>query len=61
MDQPFDCHAGPAMSLALRLFDEFKQFDASSPLIVEGLTLSCSVSVTGRRAARRLCRGGCGT
>ncbi len=39
LDQPFDCHAGPAMSLALRLFDEFKQFDASSPLIVEGLTL----------------------
>jgi AraC family transcriptional regulator len=39
LDQPFDCQGGPAMSLALRAFDEFQHFDASSPLIVEGLTL----------------------
>ncbi len=38
-DRPYDCAGGPAVGLALRLFDEFENFDASSPLMVEGLTL----------------------
>ena len=38
-ERPFDCDAGPAVGLAVRLLDEFAHFDASSPLIVEGLTL----------------------
>jgi AraC family transcriptional regulator len=37
--RPFDSSGGPAVGLALRLFEEFENFDASSPLIVEGLTL----------------------
>jgi AraC-like DNA-binding protein len=39
LDQPFECHAGPAVGLAVRILDEFDYFDASSPLIVEGLML----------------------
>jgi AraC family transcriptional regulator len=38
-NRPFDCTGGPAAGLAVRLFDEFENFDASSLLIVEGLTL----------------------
>lgn len=38
-DRPFESTGGQAAGLALRLFDEFENFDASSPLIVEGLTL----------------------
>lgn len=39
LSEPFDCHAGPAVGLAVRILDEFNCFDASSPLIIEGLTL----------------------
>jgi AraC family transcriptional regulator len=39
LDQPFETHGGSAVSLAVRLCDEFEHFDRSSPLIVEGLTL----------------------
>jgi AraC-like DNA-binding protein len=39
LTRPFDCNAGHAMGLALRLLDEFENFDTSSPLIVDGLTL----------------------
>jgi AraC family transcriptional regulator len=39
LNRPFDCTAGPAVGLALRLLDEFENFDASSPLVVDGLTL----------------------
>ena len=39
LNRPFDCTAGPAVGLALRLLDEFENFDVSSPLIVDGLTL----------------------
>jgi AraC family transcriptional regulator len=39
LERPFDCDAGPAVGLAVRLLDEFEHFDASSPLIVEGLML----------------------
>jgi AraC family transcriptional regulator len=38
-NRPFDCTGGPAAGLAVRLFDEFENFDTSSPLIIEGLTL----------------------
>jgi hypothetical protein len=36
LSEPFDCHAGPAVGLAVRILDEFNCFDASSPLIIEG-------------------------
>jgi AraC family transcriptional regulator len=39
LDQPFDCRGGPLVGLAARLLDEFEHPDASSPLIIEGLTL----------------------
>jgi AraC family transcriptional regulator len=39
LSDPFDCHAGPMLGLAVRILDEFENFDASSPLIVEGLLL----------------------
>ncbi|HET6326930.1 MAG TPA: AraC family transcriptional regulator [Planctomycetaceae bacterium] len=39
LSRPFDCQAGPALGLAVRILDEFEHFDASSPLIVEGLML----------------------
>lgn len=39
LNGPFDCTAGPAIGVALRLLDEFENFDASSSLIVDGLTL----------------------
>ena len=39
LEQPFDCQSGVPLYVSHRLFDEFKHFDASSPLIVEGLTL----------------------
>jgi AraC family transcriptional regulator len=39
LSRPFDCNAGPAVGLAVRILDEFEHFDASSPLIVEGLML----------------------
>jgi AraC family transcriptional regulator len=39
LDQPFDSGGGPMVRLAVQLLDEFKRPDASSPLIIEGLTL----------------------
>jgi AraC family transcriptional regulator len=39
LDQPFESSVASILCLASRVFDEFKHFDASSPLIVEGLTL----------------------
>jgi AraC family transcriptional regulator len=39
LSRPFDCNAGPAVGLAVRILDEFEHYDASSPLIVEGLML----------------------
>jgi AraC family transcriptional regulator len=39
LDQPFDSRGGPLVGLAVRLLDEFEHPDASSPLIIEGLTL----------------------
>jgi AraC family transcriptional regulator len=39
LDQPFDSRSGPLVALALRLLDEFEHPDASSPLLIEGLTL----------------------
>jgi AraC family transcriptional regulator len=39
LDEPFECQAGPAVGLAVRILDEFEHFDSSSPLIVEGLML----------------------
>jgi AraC family transcriptional regulator len=60
IDGPFDCSAGPAVSAALRLFDEFEQFDASSPLIVEGLTLEllgiCDRQTRGEKSLPRWLR-----
>jgi AraC family transcriptional regulator len=38
-DQPFDTRGGPLLGPAVRLLDEFDHPDASSPLIIEGLTL----------------------
>jgi AraC-like DNA-binding protein len=37
--QPFDFRGGPLVGLALRLREEFERPDASSALIIEGLTL----------------------
>src|SRR5262245_8506214 len=39
LDQAFDSHGGPLVGQAVRLFDEFEHPDASSPLIIEWLTL----------------------
>jgi AraC family transcriptional regulator len=39
LDRPFDAQGGPAVALAVRLFDEFEHLDASSSLIIEGLIL----------------------
>jgi AraC family transcriptional regulator len=39
LHQPFEYHGGPLVGLAVRLHDEFERPDASSPLIIEGLTL----------------------
>jgi AraC family transcriptional regulator len=39
LDKPFDSRDGPLVGLAIRLLDEFTHPDASSPLIIEGLTL----------------------
>jgi AraC family transcriptional regulator len=39
LDRPFDAQGGPAVGLAVRLFDEFEHLDASSPLVIEGLML----------------------
>jgi AraC family transcriptional regulator len=60
LDAPFDCQAGPAVTLALRMLDEFDRFDASSPLIVEGMTLEllgvCDRQVGGESAPPRWLR-----
>jgi AraC family transcriptional regulator len=39
VDQPFETRGGPLVGLAVRLLDEFDHPDASSALIIEGLTL----------------------
>ncbi len=39
LEQPSDFSSGPLVGLAVRLLDEFEHTDASSPLIIEGLTL----------------------
>jgi AraC family transcriptional regulator len=39
LGRPFDSRGGSPVGLAMRLFDEFEHPDASSPLLVEGLTL----------------------
>jgi AraC family transcriptional regulator len=39
LDQPFDTRGGPSVGVAVRLFDEFMHFDASSQLIIEGLMI----------------------
>jgi AraC family transcriptional regulator len=57
LDQPFDSNAGPAPGLAVRILDEFEHFDASSPLIVEGLMLQllgvCDRGLRGESVAPR--------
>jgi AraC family transcriptional regulator len=61
LDQPFDCCAGPAVGLAVRVLDEFEHFDASSPLIVEGLMLQllgvCDRQARGASSVPRWLRG----
>jgi AraC-like DNA-binding protein len=61
LDQPFDCSAGPVVGLAFRVLDEFEHFDASSPLIVEGLMLellgACDRQARGNGAVPRWLRG----
>jgi AraC family transcriptional regulator len=39
LDRPFDTRDAPLVGLAVRLFHEFANPDAASPLIIEGLTL----------------------
>jgi AraC family transcriptional regulator len=57
LGQPFDCRGGPLLGLAIRLLDEFEHADASSALIVEGLTLEllglCIREARSGRAAPR--------
>lgn len=61
LDQPFDCSAGPVVGLAVRVLDEFEHFDASSPLIVEGLMLEllgvCDRQARGAGTVPRWLRG----
>jgi AraC family transcriptional regulator len=60
LDQPFDCSAGPAVGLAVRILDEFEHFDASSALIVEGMMLEllgvCDRQARGEAAPPRWLR-----
>jgi AraC family transcriptional regulator len=57
LDQPFDSRGGPLVGLAVRLLDELEHPDASSPLIIEGLTLElfglCAREARGGLAAPR--------
>jgi AraC family transcriptional regulator len=57
LDQPFASDSGPLMGPAVRMLDEFQRPDASSPLIIEGLTLEllglCTREVRGVPAAPR--------
>jgi AraC family transcriptional regulator len=60
LDQPFECNAGPAVGLAVRILDEFEHFDASSSLIVEGMMLEllgvCDRQARGNAAPPRWLR-----
>jgi AraC family transcriptional regulator len=49
LNEPFESNGGPLTGIALRLFDEFKRPDASSPLIIEGLALEL-MGVSSREA-----------
>jgi AraC family transcriptional regulator len=57
LNEPFESNGGPLAGIALRLLDEFERPDASSPLIVEGLTLElmglCSRERRGETTAPR--------
>lgn len=57
LDRPFDSHSGPLVGPAVRMLDEFERPDASSPLIIEGLTLEllgrCTREARGGPAAPR--------
>jgi AraC family transcriptional regulator len=39
LDETSDLHTGPAVRLAVRLYREYQEMDAASPLALEGLTL----------------------
>jgi AraC family transcriptional regulator len=56
LDRPFDTRGGPLVGLAVRLYQEFADPDAASPLIIEGLTLellghSARAATPGHQAA----------
>lgn len=61
LERPFECNAGPAMGVAVRVLDEFEHFDASSSLIVEGMILEllgvCDRQARGETAPPRWLRG----